>query len=367
MAKDRERAIPEEKSQMTGNEWLGRACPEPSEKHRAAGEARQAMLTKPPGSLGALERTAISLAALQATDRPRAEEVQIILFAGDHGVTAQGISAFPSAVTVEMLRNFASGGAAISVLARELGARLEVVDCGTLATSPIEGVVGDKPCNGTRDFSTEPAMSGDELAFALEAGRRAVLRAKERGLDLLILGEMGIGNTTSAAAVASALLGRDPATLVGAGTGLDSEGIRHKADVITRALDLHGLRHMPLSAADVLAKVGGLEIASLAGAIVAAAQNRIPILIDGFIVTAAALAATRLNPSCRDWLIYSHVSSERGHRAILDAVDAEPILDLGMRLGEGSGAAVALAVVRLACALHGDMATFAEAQVSGSL
>lgn len=352
---------------MTDTAWLGTACPRPSDAHRNAAEARQSILTKPPGSLGALERIAIQLAALQETERPRADTVQVILFAGDHGVTAQGISAFPSAVTVEMLRNFASGGAAISVLARKLGARLEVVDAGTLATSEIAGVVTDKPCHGTRDFSASSAMTGDELAFALNAGRRAVERAASQGTDLVIFGEMGIGNTTSAAAVAAALLGTPPDDLVGAGTGLDSDGIRHKSRVIEAALDRHGLKAPGIPAADVLAKVGGLEIAALAGAIVAAAQSRIPILVDGFIVTAATLAATRLNPTCADWLLYSHRSSEQGHRLILEALGAEPLLDLKMRLGEGSGAAVALSVVRLACALHGEMATFAEAQISDAL
>ena len=352
---------------MTDTAWLGTVCPRPSETHRIAAEARQNTLTKPPGSLGALERIAIQLAALQETERPSADNVQIILFAGDHGVTAQGISAFPSAVTVEMLRNFASGGAAISVLARKLNARLEVIDAGTLATSKIAGVVTDKPCHGTRDFATVPAMTDEQFAFALNAGRRAVERAQDRGTDLLIFGEMGIGNTTSAAAVAAALLGKASADLVGAGTGLDSDGIRHKARVIDTALDLHSLKAAGVPAAEVLSKVGGLEIAALAGAIVAAAQARIPVLVDGFIVSAAALAATHLNPSCADWLIYSHRSSEQGHRLILEALGAEPLLDLKMRLGEGSGAAVALSVVRLACALHSEMATFAEAQVSESL
>lgn len=352
---------------MTGLEWLAEPCPPPSEQHRRAAEARQSVLTKPPGSLGALEEITIRLAALQATEHPRADAVRIILFAGDHGVTAQGISAFPSAVTVEMLRNFANGGAAISVLARKLGAELEVVDAGTLATDAIAGVVSDKPRRGTRDFSAEPAMTGEELAFALGAGRRAVARGAENGLDLLILGEMGIGNTTAAAAVAASLLGKEPGAVVGAGTGLDSAGIRHKAGVIARTLDLHGLKGETPAPTDVLAKVGGLEIAAIAGAVVAAAQRRIPVLVDGFIVTATALAAVRLNPSCAPWLVYAHRSSEAGHVTLLEALGAEPLLDLGMRLGEGSGAAVALAVVRLACALHGEMATFAEAQVSGSL
>ncbi len=345
--------------------WMTALCPQPSERHRAAAEARQNALTKPPGSLGILETLAIRLASLQETERPRAGNARIILFAGDHGITAQGVSAYPSAVTVEMLRNFARGGAAISVLARELGADLDVVDVGTLADEPVAGVVTDKQRRGTRDFSLEPAMTHDELEFAFEAGKRAVLRAAEEGVDVVILGEMGIGNTTSAAAIAAGLLGVDPSDVVGAGTGISAEGMSHKASVIEAALKLHDLDRGAPAVRDVLRSVGGLEIAALAGAIIAAAQARVPVLVDGFIVSVAALAAVRLNPSCAPWLIFSHRSMERGHRLVLDALGAEPILDLKLRLGEGSGAAAALPLLRLACALHSGMATFAEAQISG--
>jgi nicotinate-nucleotide--dimethylbenzimidazole phosphoribosyltransferase len=348
------------------DDWILAPCPPPSAVHTAAAAARQDALTKPQGSLGILERLAIRLAGLQATDRPRANKAPIVLFAGDHGVTAQGVSAYPSAVTVEMLRNFACGGAAICVLARELGLPLEVVDAGTLQASEIAGVVTDKPARGTRDFSLEPAMTTQEVAFALGAGRRAAERARKREADLLILGEMGIGNTTSAAAIAAALLARPPQDLVGAGTGLDTDGMARKARVIAGALARHGLEGADVGAFDVLARVGGLEIAALTGAIIAAAQARTPVLIDGFIVSAAALAAVRLNPSCAEWLLYSHRSLEQGHRLVLEALHAEPILDLKLRLGEGSGAAVALPVLRLACALHAQMATFEEAQVSRS-
>lgn len=343
--------------------WIKLPCPAPSAAHEAAAHARQAVLTKPAGSLGVLETLAITLAALQATERPRASGAPIILFAGDHGVTAQGISAYPAAVTVEMLKNFASGGAAISVLARELGLPLTVVDAGTLAVDPVPGTVIDKPRRGTRDFTVEPAMTEAELDSALAAGRRAVEAAGPS--DLFLFGEMGIGNTTSAAAVAAALLGRPASEIAGAGTGLNSTGIANKVQVIERGLALHGLDKAGSDPLRVLATVGGLEIAALAGAIIAAAQSWRPVLIDGFIVTVAALAATRLNPSCVPWLIYSHRSAERGHGAVLDALSARPILDLNLRLGEGSGAATALAVLRLACALHNGMATFEEAAVSG--
>lgn len=343
--------------------WIATPCPAPSAAHEAAARARQASLTKPAGSLGTLEALAITLAALQATERPRAATAPIILFAGDHGVTAQGISAFPASVTVEMLRNFAAGGAAIAVLARELGAPLTVVDVGTLAAEPLPGVVTDKPRHGTRDFTAGPAMTESELEFALAAGRRAVEAAGPA--DLVLFGEMGIGNTTAAAAVAAALLGKPPAAIAGTGTGLDAAGLAHKVRVIEAGLARHGLAGGAVEPRRVLACVGGLEIAALAGAIVAAAQAGRPVLVDGFIVTVAALAAVRLNPTCRPWLIFSHRSAEQGHAAVLDALGAAPVLDLNLRLGEGSGAATALAVLRLACALHNDMATFAEAAVSG--
>ena len=345
-------------------DWIVKACPPVSSEHAAAAAARQNALTKPPGSLGVVETLAIRLAGLQTTDRPRADNVPIILFAGDHGITAQSVSAYPSAVTVQMLHNFARGGAAIAVLARQLGVPLQVVDAGTLATSEIAGVVSDKPRHGTRDFSQEPAMTSDEVAFAFAAGRRAIERAAQ-GADAVILGEMGIGNTTAAAAVAAALIGAPANELVGAGTGLDTQGMRHKARVITEALSTHELGEPDVLAVDVVQRVGGLEIAALVGAMIAAAQNRIPILVDGFIVSVAALAAVRLNPSCAPWLLYSHRSLEAGHRLVLDALGAEPILDLKLRLGEGSGAALALPILRLACALHAHMATFEEAQVSG--
>lgn len=342
--------------------WIEAPCPAPSARHEAAARARQAALTKPAGSLGVLETLAITLAALQGTETPRAADAPIILFAGDHGVTAQSISAYPAAVTVEMLKNFASGGAAVAVLARELGVPLTVIDAGTLAIEPIPGVVVDKPGRGTRDFTVEPAMTDAERDAALAAGRRAVAAAG--AADLVLFGEMGIGNTTSAAAIAAALLGKPVVEIAGAGTGLDAGGIAHKVKVIESGLARHGLG----SGSDprrVLAAVGGLEIAALAGAIVATAQAGRPVLVDGFIVTVAALAATRLNPTCAPWLIYSHRSAERGHGTVLEALGVRPVLDLNLRLGEGSGAATALAVLRLACALHNGMATFEEAAVSG--
>jgi nicotinate-nucleotide--dimethylbenzimidazole phosphoribosyltransferase len=342
-------------------EWVSKECPPVSEAHRAAAAARQGQLTKPTGALGRLETLAIELAGLQHTERPRAERAPIIVFAGDHGVAAQGVSAYPQQVTIAMMANFAGGGAAISVLARELGSSLEVVDAGTLAEVPMPGVVSDKPRRGSRDFSKEAALETAELGFALDCGRRAVERAAASGPDLLILGEMGIGNTTSAAAIAAALLAVPADEITGIGTGLDAAGRARKARLIDAALARHRLAGS--SAGRVLAAVGGLEIAAICGAIIASAQRRIPILVDGFIVSVAALVATRLNPSCRPSLIFSHRSAEQGHRMVLEALDARPLLDLDLRLGEGSGAALALPVLRLACALHNGMATFAEAAV----
>lgn len=340
------------------------ACRAPSVEIEAKARARQAELTKPPGALGSLEDVAIRLAALQGRECPKADRVLIVLFAADHGITAQGVSAFPSAVTVEMVKNFARGGAAISVLAREQKQPLTVVDVGTLAETPIDGVVTDKQRRGTDDFSTGPAMTDADLDAALEAGGRHTERAIA-GADLVIFGEMGIGNTTAATAVAAALLGRNADDLTGAGTGLDGDAISRKSRVISEALRFHGLGTASCDARRALACVGGLEIAALAGGMVRAAQLGVPVLVDGFIVTAAALAAVSLNPACRPWLLFSHASAEKGHRLVLQALEAKPLVDLGLRLGEGSGAAVVLPLVQLACALHNGMATFAEAAVSG--
>jgi nicotinate-nucleotide--dimethylbenzimidazole phosphoribosyltransferase len=346
-------------------EWVYLECPQISVAHRDAAFVRQCELTKPAGALGRLEVLAIELAGLQHSDRPRADRVPIVIFAGDHGIAAQGVSAYPQDVTIAMMANFAAGGAAISVLARELGSSLEVVDAGTLAETPVPGIVTDKPRRGSRDFSQEAALDAADTAFAFECGKRAVGRAAAAAPDLLILGEMGIGNTTSAAAIAAALLGKSADTITGSGTGLDAAGRERKTRVIAAALARHALASSGASPEQILCAVGGLEIAAICGAIIAAAQRRIPILIDGFIVSVAALTAMLLNPSCHPYLIFSHRSAEQGHRIVLDALDARPLLDLDLRLGEGSGAAIALPILRLACALHNGMATFAEAAVPG--
>jgi nicotinate-nucleotide--dimethylbenzimidazole phosphoribosyltransferase len=346
-------------------EWVYQECPGISVAHRDAAFVRQCELTKPVGALGRLEVLAIELAGVQHTDRPKANSAPIIIFAGDHGIAAQGVSAYPQQVTIAMMANFAAGGAAISVLARELGSPLEVVDAGTLAETPVSGIVTDKPRRGSRDFSQEAALDEADAAFAVDCGQRAVARAAASSPDILILGEMGIGNTTSAAAMAVALLGERAETIAGSGTGLDAAGRERKARVIAATLAHHGLAPSGASPERILCTVGGLEIAAICGAMIAAAQRRIPVLVDGFIVSVAALMAVRLNPSCRPFLIFSHRSAEQGHRPVLEALDARPLLDLDLRLGEGSGAAIALPILRLACALHNGMATFAEAAVPG--
>lgn len=344
-------------------DWLNVPAAVPNEAKRREAEARQQILTKPPGALGRLEAMAIRLAALQDTAQPRVEHVCITVFAGDHGVAAEGVSAFPQAVTGEMVRNFARGGAAICVLARALNATLEVINLGTVNNpGPLDGVKEYRLGPGTANFTQAPAMDEHQLACALAAGRHAAERARLAGAQLFIGGEMGIANTTAATALACALLGLAPDRLVGPGTGLDAAGVARKSKVIQRALDLHNA-HLgsPIAA---LRRVSGFEIAALAGAYIACAQMGIPVLVDGFISSSAALAAVRLRPGAEDWLLFSHASAEPGHRLILEALDAHPLLNLGMRLGEGSGAATAVPVLRMACALHNEMATFAEAAVS---
>ncbi|MCB1920916.1 MAG: nicotinate-nucleotide--dimethylbenzimidazole phosphoribosyltransferase [Candidatus Competibacteraceae bacterium] len=341
--------------------WFDDPIPTPDETTCAAARERQAQLTKPPGSLGRLEELGVTLASMQRTQQPQVEQVWITVFAADHGVVAEGVSAFPQAVTAEMVRNFARGGAAISVLAREWGARLDVVNVGT--AQPLEelpGVLDARVGPGTANFVHEPAMTVEQVHDALMAGHHAADRAAINGAQLFIGGEMGIGNTTSAAAIACSLLGRPAAQLAGPGTGLDTVGVTRKALAIERALAK--LRSdKPLEA---LQRLGGFEIAALTGAYLRCGQLGLPVLVDGFIATVAVLVAVRLRPELARWLFYAHCSAEPGHRRLLEALDAKPLLDLEMRLGEGSGAAVALPILRAAAALHASMATFDEAGVS---
>jgi nicotinate-nucleotide--dimethylbenzimidazole phosphoribosyltransferase len=344
-------------------EWLHIASAEIDQAARSAAIERQQNLTKPPGALGRLETAAIQLAALQGAERPVLDQVYITVFAADHGVVDEGVSAFPQAVTAQMVGNFAADGAAICVLARALGAQLEVVNLGTVHDpGPLPKVLNLHLGAGTDNFCQGPAMDEETLGRAMHAGRHATERAKLAGAQLFIGGEMGIGNTTAAAALACALLDAPPEEIAGPGTGLDDAGVSRKIEVIHRALARHpGLREQPLEA---LRRLGGFEIAALTGAYMACAHMGLPVLVDGFISSVAALVASRLCSGSSVWMLFSHASAEPGHRAVLQALNAQPLLDLGMRLGEGSGAASAVPLLRVACALHNEMATFAEAGVS---
>ena len=326
---------------------LRSACLDLPGGHPAASAAvgkREGSLTKPPGSLGRLEELVAWLAHWQGHAPPRLERVEIIVFAGNHGVTAQGVSAYPAEVTAQMVANFAHGGAAINQLARASGATLNVIPLSL-----------DNP---TADFTLAPAMTEAEFLAAVNAGYGAV----PAGADLVILGEMGIGNTTAAAAIAAALFGGRGARWAGRGTGVDDAGLHRKRDVIDRGLDRHaGLLNEPLK---VAAALGGRELAAILGATLAARRQNIPVILDGFVCTAAVAPLYKLRTDTLSHAIAGHVSAEAGHRALLDELKLKPLIDLNMRLGEASGAAVALSILRAALACHTGMATFAEAGVS---
>jgi nicotinate-nucleotide--dimethylbenzimidazole phosphoribosyltransferase len=322
----------------------------PDEDFAARARARQDELTKPPGSLGRLEWIAVKLAAIQRRDAPASFGRRVLVFAGSHGVTEEGVSAYPSSVTGEMLGNFARGGAAINAIAKAAGAEVRVVDVG------VE--------RGTRNLAREPAMTKEEMERAIEAGAAEARSSLEDGVALAGLGEMGIGNTTSAAAVTAALTGVDVERVTGPGTGLDEAGRRRKAGVVRRALELHRLS--PDEPLRILQSVGGLEIAALAGFCLEAAASRLAIVVDGFITTAAFAVAHRIEPRVLEYAFFSHLSCEPGHRVLLESLGAEPLLDLRLRLGEGTGAALAMPVLGAAAAAHNEMATFSSAGVSRS-
>ena len=329
---------------------------------RAALDAK----TKPPGSLGRLEGLAARLALVQGTLAPEVDPARAIVFAADHGVADEGVSAYPKAVTAEMARNFAAGGAAVSVVARANGIEVRTVDVGVDADlSGVAGLVHEKVRRGTASLARGPAMAHEDVDAALGVGRRAVVDAAEAGCRTVCLGEMGIGNTTSAAILTAALAGSGAEAATGAGTGVVGEALAAKRALVARALE----RAAPLAddPAELLREVGGLEIVALVGAMTEAPAHRIAVLVDGFIATAAALAAVRLKPALAESLFFAHRSAEPGHDLALAALGAEPILDLGMRLGEGSGAVLALPILRGAAAVLRDMATFEGAGVSGAL
>ena len=326
--------------------------------------ARQDTLTKPSGSLGRLEELAIQLAGIaRSAVPPLPRDKAVIVMAADHGVAAEGVSAYPQAVTAQMVLNFLRGGAAINVLARAAGARVVVVDIGVAGELPPHPEL--RICRlgpGTRNLLRGPAMRRSEAEAAIAMGAAVLEREAERGLDLVATGDMGIANTTAASAVVAALAGRPPAEVVGRGTGIDDATYARKVRIVEAALARHRL-----DAADplgVLAAVGGFEIGGLAGVILAAAGRRIPVVLDGFISGAAALLAASLVPGCRPYLIAAHRSVEIGHRVVLDRLALRPLLELDLRLGEGTGAALAMSIVDAAIRTHREMATFAEAQVS---
>ena len=329
-------------------------------------EERQSILTKPMGSLGKLETLAVQFATWQSTEKPRLDRVHISVFAADHGVAEEKVSAFPQVVTGEMVNNFVRGGAAISVLAKENDLDLEIVDVGVKNFKPIESVVNARVANATQNIVHFDAMDRQQLERALLAGKEAAERAKKNQAQLFIGGEMGIANTTSATAISCKLLDfLEIACLTGAGTGLDKKGIHHKVNqvrlILKRSGKVLGKRNDPL---DILQVMGGFEIAALVGGFIRSAQLGLPVLVDGFITTAAALVAIKINEEMKHWMLFSHCSAEAGHIKILSALGVKPLVNLNMRLGEASGAATVVPLIRQALVLHNNMATFAEAGVS---
>jgi len=332
----------------------------------AAGKARarQDMLTKPRGSLGRLEALSIRIAGMKGTPRPRLGKGAVFVMAGDHGVCAEGVSAFPSEVTAQMVLNFLAGGAGINVFARREGARVLVCDIGVaseLADAP--GLYRRKVRAGTANMTKGPAMTRDEARRAVEAGIEIFEAEYAREpFGIAATGDMGIGNTTPSTALAALFTGKNPRELVGRGTGIDDAGLERKVSAIERALAINAPD--PKDALGALAAVGGLEIGAIAGAMLAAAAHRVPVLVDGFISGAAALLARGLAPLSAEYMIAAHASADSGHRAMLDALGLEPLLDLGLRLGEGTGAVLAFGICDAACKALDEMATFGEAGVS---
>ena len=329
----------------------------------AQARQRQATLTKPQGSLGRLEQLSIHLAGIYGTPIPKIRRKVIILAAGDHGAVEEGVSAYPQDVTPQMVLNFLRGGAGINVLSRHVGAEVVVVDAGVAADLPESSqVLSVKLGRGTNNMARGPAMSRAQAVRSVEEGARIATEQAVAGADLLALGDMGIGNTTPSSAITAAITGVDPQVTTGTGTGITKGALRHKIDVVRRSLEVN--RPDPMDGIDVLAKVGGYEIGLLAGVVLGGAANRRPVLVDGFISTAAALIARTISPEAQPYLVASHRSVEPGHRAALSHLKLRPLLDLRMRLGEGTGAALAMHIIEAAAKCLAEMSTFAEAGVS---
>jgi len=321
----------------------------------------QDSLTKPRGALGRLEDAACWFAGRQGKVNPDQIKPHIAVFAGDHGVCEEGVSAYPSIVTGEMVKNFSRGGAAINVLARQCGATLSVVDVGVLTDlADVKGIVHSKVSNGTANLLHTAAMSREDCVAAIEVGRKEAKSAVAGGANLLIAGDMGIGNTTASACIICKLTGAMPEAVVGFGTGIDDGGRSQKINVVKSALE----RIAGISNSLVLQQVGGLEIAAMAGFYLQAAESGVPVLIDGFIASAAALAGRQIEPRVCDWMLASHISHENGHSLALQALGLRALIDFELRLGEGSGAALVVPLLQSAIALHNNMATFESAGVT---
>ena len=336
------------------------------ENVRLQAQTRLDSLTKPVGSLGRLEEIAAYYCAVTGNvSAPRLDPV-VFTLAADHGVTAEGVSAYPQSVTAQMVKNFVHGGAAVNVLARHVKASLRLVDVGVAEDlSSCAGLLDRKIACGTKNFLREPAMSREQALQSIQIGMDLAKAACADGKNLIAVGEMGIGNTTASAAIVSVLTGQRVEHVTGRGTGVDDEHLRRKVSVIEQALALH--HPSPSDGLEVLTKVGGFEIGGMVGLMLGAAACHVPVVLDGFITGASALIAAALEPKCREYLIASHVSEEPGHRIVLDHLGLEPILDLRMRLGEGTGACLAVTLIHAALKLYSEMATFEEARVDGVL
>ena len=345
--------------------WIERseAIPDLDRGWRERARKRLAEQTRPAGSLGVLEEVLERLVAIQKKDRPSVSRKRILIFAADHGVAEEGVSLYPREVTKAMVFNFLAGGATVNALGRQTGAEVEVVDIGVDGDfALVPRLIHAKVRRGTRNMRREPAMTEAELEQALEAGWQLAEQAKKDGIEILGLGEMGIANTTAASAVIAALTESSPEIMTGRGTGLDEAALKHKIQVIDETLALHRKSFTgPLS---VLQCVGGYEIAAMTGAMLRAAALDLAVVVDGWIVSASALAAARMNPRVLNYLFFAHRSEERGHRILLEELDVHPLLDLGMRLGEASGAALAMGILEAAVRIYNEVATFAEAGVA---
>jgi nicotinate-nucleotide--dimethylbenzimidazole phosphoribosyltransferase len=329
-----------------------------------AARKRQDHLTKPQGSLGRLEELSIQLAGITGKPIPSIKDKVIITMAGDHGVVAEGVSAYPQEVTPQMVLNFLAGGAAINVLARHVGARVVVVDMGVASEIPTvdEKLIRRRVACGTKNLAQGPAMTRAQAEESIQSGIEIAFAEISKGADMIGTGDMGIGNTTPSAAIACVFLNQHPREVAGRGTGVDDAGLQTKIAVIERGLAINQPRAK--DGLDVLAKVGGFEIGGLAGVMIAAASRRVPVMVDGFISTAAAMIAVSLAPQCKDYLISAHRSKEQGHALMLSWLGLSPLLDLNMRLGEGTGAALGISMAEAACKILSEMTTFGEAGVS---